>query len=726
MHRTIRRASGAALLLLALSAPAAAQAAPDGPDWYADPDVNATWTQSYITEADGTVLHADVLRPKGLAADAKTPVILSAGPYFGHAGEVGPAGPIEGTGYDPANTAAGPSLRFRDFVVGAKLMQKGYTFIMVDLRGFGGSTGCLDWGGPGEQADVKAAVEWAASQPFSNGKVGMYGKSYDGVTGLMGIAQQPKGLAAVVAQEPVFDLYRYLYSNGVRFENSLATPALYDAIAASPGVVGGDDADYIVGSVNDTSTPGCPAVNYASQAANSNHASDYWKFRDLIAKTKGKATPTFLTQGFLENNTKPDGAWDFYNGLTGPKRGWFGMWDHIRGNDTIDGKNDYQPWFDETMRFFDQYLDGKAPAVKDPNVYVQTNDGTWRGESAWPPADSVSYTTALKTGSYTDDSMTAGSNEGGINPLATAGAEGVWTFSPPLASEQQFAGVPQIKLQLAPLVGLNTNVAADVYDVDAAGKATLLSRTAAIIPADGKLDLEMYGNDWTIAAGHRIGVLVTDANAEWYLPVPTGDQVTVESASITLPFLKYTRPAGFKGKDAQRRLDWLEAAPFTIPAATITAGTAPAFAVPPARTASPAGTNPDGTAPGTETSGGVATTPATTPGAGTTPIGTGTTTKPVAPAAAARLTARLAVPRGKGARRIHVTGRAPKGASVLVRLVRNGKVVVSRRVKATAAGRYGLDFVVRRAGTYTARVSTRATGTALRTTARKVAVHLKK
>ena len=36
-------------------------------------------------------------------------------------------------------------------------MERGYTFVMVDLRGFGGSTGCLDWGGPGEQADVVKA-----------------------------------------------------------------------------------------------------------------------------------------------------------------------------------------------------------------------------------------------------------------------------------------------------------------------------------------------------------------------------------------------------------------------------------------------------------------------------------------------------------------------------------------------------------------------------------------
>src|SRR5260370_588535 len=128
-----------------------------------------------------------------------------------------------------------PSYRLSDFLKGTELMKRGYTYVMVDLRGFGGSSGCLDWAGPGEQADVKAAVEWAAKQPWSTGRVGMYGKSYDAVTGLIGIAQQPQGLAAVVSQEPVYDLYRYLYSNRVRFSNSLLTPALYDAIAATPG-----------------------------------------------------------------------------------------------------------------------------------------------------------------------------------------------------------------------------------------------------------------------------------------------------------------------------------------------------------------------------------------------------------------------------------------------------------------------------------------------------------
>jgi uncharacterized protein len=224
------------------------------------PPPGSTWTQATITEPDGTKLHADVLRPSNLPADAKTPVIVSVGPYFNHSGQTGPAGPVEGTPYDPTGPA-GPSSRFYDFVNGAHLMDRGYSYVMVDLRGFGGSSGCLDWGGPGEQADVKTAVEWAASQPWSNGHVGMYGKSYDGVTGLMGVALKPAGLDAVVSQEPVYDMYRYLYSNRVRFSNSLLTPALYTAIDLTPGSIH-DDPGYNVNGADNTALPGCYALNY--------------------------------------------------------------------------------------------------------------------------------------------------------------------------------------------------------------------------------------------------------------------------------------------------------------------------------------------------------------------------------------------------------------------------------------------------------------------------------
>src|SRR3954454_23752978 len=137
----IRFATAIALAALA-TVPAVAAAA--------DVPPGATWTQATIPSTDGVQLHADILRPTGLKDTDKTPVILSIGPYFNHSGQEGAAADP----YDPIGPSTGPSDRFYDFVNGAKLMERGYTFVMVDLRGFGGSTGCLDWAGPGEQGDV--------------------------------------------------------------------------------------------------------------------------------------------------------------------------------------------------------------------------------------------------------------------------------------------------------------------------------------------------------------------------------------------------------------------------------------------------------------------------------------------------------------------------------------------------------------------------------------------
>ncbi|MBI5104717.1 MAG: CocE/NonD family hydrolase, partial [Solirubrobacterales bacterium] len=579
--------------LLTLAALAALSLAPAANA--AEVPANATWTEATITEADGTQLHADVLRPKGLPADAKTPVILSIGPYFNHAGQTGALGGVEGTSYDPVGPP-GPSDRFYDFLEGTKLLDRGYTFVMVDLRGFGGSTGCLDWAGPGEQADVKAAVEWAAGQPWSTGRVGMYGKSYDGVTGLIGAVSKPKGLAAVISQEPVYDLYRYLWDDGIRFVNSLGTPALYDLIAGTPGPLAGDPS-YTTGSVNDLQRPGCPVLNYLDQQ-DADHGSDFWKARNLIPRAKDTDVPVLLTQGFLENNTKPDGAFEFYNGLQGPKRAWFGMWDHVRGNDRdADGRllMGREGWFDEAMRWYDHYVKGvplvDAPVDRDPPVVVQTSDGTWRGEDAWPPADATASSSPLLAGEYADDGQNNGSLDGGTEPTG----QGAWTFSPPLAHRAHLAGVPRATVASDAAPG--TNLVVDLYDVAPDGKATLVSRGGQLVAGTGPQEVELYGNDWRFEPGHRVGVLVTGANAEWWLHQPTNATVSVTGASVRLPWLRYTRADDQPGGKAVRLEQYLEDAPFQVDPQTIADRTQPAFALPPALAARPASTRAAGSSP---------------------------------------------------------------------------------------------------------------------------------
>src|ERR671935_2395096 len=68
---------------------------------------DADWSEAWISSSDGVTLHADVLRPKGATDATKTPVIVSIGPYFNPSGQTGPAGPAEGTQYDPVGPDAG-------------------------------------------------------------------------------------------------------------------------------------------------------------------------------------------------------------------------------------------------------------------------------------------------------------------------------------------------------------------------------------------------------------------------------------------------------------------------------------------------------------------------------------------------------------------------------------------------------------------------------------------
>jgi len=574
--RTIPAAVVLALLLIAAVAVPAHAGVPEG----------AVWTEHTIPSTDGVQLHADVLQPQA-AVDAgeKTPVILMIGPYFGHAGELGTVGAaplVGGSPYDPTGPSDGPSERFYDFINGAGVIDKGYSVVMVDIRGFGGSTGCLDWLGPGEQGDVVSAVEWAASQDWSSGKVGMYGKSYDASTGLAGVANRPDGLDAVVAQEPVYDMYRYLYGDGIRRQNSVLTPALYTGIDATPGPAQ-DDPAYTVNGANDSQRPGCKPLNLADQAGNTDHYSPYWRARDFIALSKGSDVPVFLTQGLPENNTVSDGLAQFLQAHAGYERAWMGPWDHVRGAEMTTGTNPRLKmgragWYDEVMRFYDQFLKGTEPAIQDPSFAIQTNDGKWRGEQQWPPADTVRHTSDLRSGTYNDDG--SGSSWG------SSATTGIWTISPPLPYPAHLAGSGKAIVDISTPVP-NSNLVVSLYDIDETGKAMHISRQATLLPANGSYTLDLWSADWKIPAGHRLGVRVFDADTNWWTHLGTRQDVTVYGGSVELPFLSYTRPDTIQGDPGVQLANYTTGRTVQLPAATITDSESPDFALPPEQAQDP-------------------------------------------------------------------------------------------------------------------------------------------
>jgi uncharacterized protein len=98
----------------------------------------------------------------------------------------------------------------------------GYNVVIQDVRGRGGSEGEF-YPFRHERNDGAATIEWLRTRPESNGRIGMYGFSYQGMTQFLAAAAQPEGLLAIAPGMAATDLYDgWFYHNGaLRLASSL-------------------------------------------------------------------------------------------------------------------------------------------------------------------------------------------------------------------------------------------------------------------------------------------------------------------------------------------------------------------------------------------------------------------------------------------------------------------------------------------------------------------------
>ena len=167
-----------------------------------------------ITMEDGLVMRADVFRP---LTDGKHPVILTYGPYA--------KGLDFKEGYKSQwarlikavpETLEGSSSKYQNWelVDPEKWVPDGYVCVRVDSRGAGRSPGVLDSWSAREAQDFYHCIEWAGTQPWSNGKVGINGISYYAMNQWQVGALQPPHLAALCIWEGASDYYRDLSRHG--------------------------------------------------------------------------------------------------------------------------------------------------------------------------------------------------------------------------------------------------------------------------------------------------------------------------------------------------------------------------------------------------------------------------------------------------------------------------------------------------------------------------------
>jgi predicted acyl esterase len=157
---------------------------------------------------DGALLRANVFRPD---APGKFPVLMTLGPYGKdvHLSQFMPEA-WEALKRRHPEILEASSCKYLVFETPDPEMwaPEGYVVVKIDSRGAGKSPGRLDVNSPAEFRDFHDAIEWAASQPWSNGKVGLLGISYYAAGQWMIAAQRPPHLAAMLPWQGTYDFYR--------------------------------------------------------------------------------------------------------------------------------------------------------------------------------------------------------------------------------------------------------------------------------------------------------------------------------------------------------------------------------------------------------------------------------------------------------------------------------------------------------------------------------------
>ena len=166
-----------------------------------------------IEMSDGVTLRADVFMP---VQEGAYPTIMTYGPYAkGQAFQEAYENQWNVMVKDFPEIMEGSTNKYQNWETTdpEKWVPHGYTVVRVDSRGAGWSEGIQHlWSK--EIEDFYACIEWAAKQPWSNGRIGLLGISYYAANQWLVAAMQPPHLKAIIPWEGTSDWYREFYYHG--------------------------------------------------------------------------------------------------------------------------------------------------------------------------------------------------------------------------------------------------------------------------------------------------------------------------------------------------------------------------------------------------------------------------------------------------------------------------------------------------------------------------------
>ena len=456
----------------------------------------------------------------------------------------------------------------------------GLAVCRADVRGTGSSEGvAADEYTERELQDHVATIAWLATQPWSNGSVGMYGTSYSGFNALQVAALRPPALKAII---PIYATDRR-YTDDVHYGGG-----------ARRGI---DFLDYPAYMVALNALPPVPSVygeGWREEWLRRIEANEPWEIKWLEHQNEDdywRRASVFFDYGAIEAATlviagHADGyrnmAFRAFERLQGPKKILFGPWSHMSPRLSMPGPRiDHVPVM---IAWWRRWLSGDAgvdaePPISifvrrwtDPEPDLGAYSGEWRAEPEWPPARltddrrPLASTTRHHGGAASpSDRLEIRGDVGVTGSIWCAGTLPFglpWDQRPdeafslvydwPVAEETEIMGHPRVELTVAATAPV-AFVCAKLCDVAPEGRSAMVTRgilnlthrrshehpepipQGVSVPATIELDATSY----VFEPGHtiRLDLAASDFPSSW--PPPFGGTIEVDRAgsALVLPVL---------------------------------------------------------------------------------------------------------------------------------------------------------------------------------------------
>ena len=175
----------------------------------------------------------------------------------------------------------------------------GYALAQVSTFGTGKSTHCQDVKGLGEQIGIQAAVHWLGEQNWSNGNVGLMGKSYAGTTNWEAAQNPSPHLKTIVPISGSIGVQQMFYQRIIE-----ARAMLYDVLYE--GATADATEDDMRMCSDDAIGPVSPFTTWLGAGFGGDQWNDYWDERyhlqDVLDNYNGSV---YIVWGMQDWNVDP-------------------------------------------------------------------------------------------------------------------------------------------------------------------------------------------------------------------------------------------------------------------------------------------------------------------------------------------------------------------------------------------------------------------------------------